>query len=298
VLFGVSLSAGAAQTASIAGTWSTSGDDGWGAQYFVITDAGGRLGGAGHQGPPSGNGAAFATITGSDSGGRVLIKLTYTTVSPGYVATLSGTVAADGSSMSGTWKSNADQSGTWTATRVGAASSGTPVLGHSVVAAAVSGHVLIELPGAHGFAALSGSSSVPVGSTVNVTSGRIRLTAAAASGPATQSSEFYDGEFKVTQARSGLTSLTLTGGTPCAAAAHTAAARRGLRQRELWGTGHGAFKTVGRFAAATVLGTEWLVADQCDGTLVKVARGEVRVENLVKHESFVLRAPHTYLARR
>jgi hypothetical protein len=298
ITFGVAVSAGAAQTASIAGTWSTSGDSGWAAQYFVITDAGGTLGGAVHSGAPGGKGKPFARITGSDSAGSVFIQLTYTTFSPGYVATLRGTVSADGSSMSGTWKDNGGGAGTWMATRVATPSTGTPVLAHSVVAAAVSGHVLVERPGAHGFVALTGSSSVPVGSIVNVTSGRIRLTAATAAGSATQSSEFYGGEFKLMQARSGLTSLALTGGTPCAAHAARAAAANGkLRQRKLWGVGHGAFQTVGHFAAATVLGTKWLISDTCAGTQVYVAEGEVRVTNLVTHRTQIVTGGMTVTVR-
>ena len=67
-------------------------------------------------------GEVFAAITGSVGGNKVTILTTYNSFSPGYVATFVGTLSADGSTMSGTWESNRNQSGTWTATRAGGAS--------------------------------------------------------------------------------------------------------------------------------------------------------------------------------
>jgi hypothetical protein len=187
------------------------------------------------------------------------------------------------------------------ATFYGVASAGatTPVLGRSVAAATVSGHVLIERPGTGTFVPLTGSTLIPVGSTVDATNGRVRLTAATASGHATRSGEFYDGEFRLAQARSGLTRLTLTGGTACArAAARAPKPAKSPRQRSLWGDGHGSFETVGDDAAATDLGTRWLVRDTCTGTLVRVTEGTVRVTDLVTGRSFSLSAPNSYFAKR
>ena len=45
---------------------------------------------------------------------------------------------------------------------------------------------------------------------------------------------------------------------------------------KLWGSGKGKFRTDGKYSAATVRGTIWLVQDQCNGTLTKVKRGTVR----------------------
>ena len=56
-------------------------------------------------------------ITGSQSGSSVSIVTTYEAdFDGGYVATFVGTVSAEDQSMSGTWSSNAGQSGTWSAT--------------------------------------------------------------------------------------------------------------------------------------------------------------------------------------
>ncbi|HEX6712087.1 MAG TPA: hypothetical protein VF066_01835, partial [Thermoleophilaceae bacterium] len=67
--------------------------------------------------------------------------------------------------------------------------------------------------------------------------------------------------------------------------------------RHLWGEGSGSFRTVGRYAAATVRGTTWLTDDRCDGTLIRVKAGAVTVRDLVKRRSFSLRAPREYLAK-
>ena len=45
---------------------------------------------------------------------------------------------------------------------------------------------------------------------------------------------------------------------------------------KLWGSGKGKFRTNGKYSAATVRGTIWLVEDRCEGTLTKVPRGTVQ----------------------
>ena len=61
--------------------------------------------------------------------------------------------------------------------------------------------------------------------------------------------------------------------------ATAAARRRKKRVRRLWGDGHGSFRTAGHYSAATVRGTRWLTEDRCDGTLTRVVRGTVEVED-------------------
>ena len=67
--------------------------------------------------------------------------------------------------------------------------------------------------------------------------------------------------------------------------------------RSVWGSGHGRFRTRGRFAAATVRGTIWLTEDRCDRTLVRVRRGVVSVRDRVRGRSVTVRAGKRYLAR-
>lgn len=117
----LSLSVASAQAANVTGRWVCCGSGGAGAQDFDITDSGGSLSGEGL----TPDGADFATISGSQSGDSVTIVTTYTAIEAGYVATFVGTVSSSDLSMSGTWTSNRDQSGTWTATSSGFSVSGT-----------------------------------------------------------------------------------------------------------------------------------------------------------------------------
>ncbi|HWF36839.1 MAG TPA: hypothetical protein VG295_15775, partial [Solirubrobacteraceae bacterium] len=57
-------------------------------------------------------------------------------------------------------------------------------------------------------------------------------------------------------------------------------------------------QTVGTNASATVRGTQWLTEDTCAGTLIRVARGVVSVDDFPHHRTFLLRAPHSFLAHR
>jgi hypothetical protein len=182
----------------------------------------------------------------------------------------------------------------------------TPTLAQTVVVRVVSGRVFIRYPrgkrqtpftgaiaagriaqaqpGAQsGFVPLNGASTVPLGSTIDTEEGRIALTSAANRAGATQTADFYDGVFTVTQADAGrpVTELRLRGlpyRANCAVgasrAAHAAAKRR---LGKLWGSGTGRFRTRGRFSAATVRGTKWLAVERCDGTLTQVTRGTVSV---------------------
>jgi hypothetical protein len=111
------LAAGAAQAriaGGVAGTWLCCGAGGAAAQNFYITAAKGQL----HGTAKLPTGRAFAKITGTFAGRKVKIVTTYlASFSPGYVATFTGTLSANGSKLSGRWKSNAGQGGTWVATR-------------------------------------------------------------------------------------------------------------------------------------------------------------------------------------
>jgi hypothetical protein len=65
----------------------------------------------------------------------------------------------------------------------------------------------------------------------------------------------------------------------------------------LRGTAKGHFRTTGRFAAATVRGTDWGVRDRCDGTLTVVRTGVVVVRDFRLRKDVIVRAGHTYLAK-
>jgi hypothetical protein len=106
---------GQARPASgITGTWNCCGGGGAAAQNFIIRSTGTTIHGVAKL--PSGR--VFATITGTLNGRKVKLVTTYNkNFSPGYIATFTGTLNTSRTSMAGAWRSNANQRGTWTATR-------------------------------------------------------------------------------------------------------------------------------------------------------------------------------------
>ena len=59
---------------------------------------------------------------------------------------------------------------------------------------------------------------------------------------------------------------------------------------QLWGNGKGKFRTNGKYSAATVRGTIWLVQDRCEGTLTKVRRGTVAVRDFKRKKTVTVKA--------
>ncbi len=178
-----------------------------------------------------------------------------------------------------------------------------PVLGKSVDAAPVSGVVLVKQRGKRRFVRLRAGERIPVGSTVDATHGRVRLTSAKDKAGHTTTGVFYAGVFRLTQVPAQgveITVLTLAGPKPsgCSAASSATVARRHPRKRKrsLWGNSEGDFRTKGAYASASERGTRWLTQDTCAGTLIHVAQGEVTVDDLPHHRTLLLKAPHSYLA--
>ncbi|MDP9293453.1 MAG: hypothetical protein M3O90_03360 [Actinomycetota bacterium] len=174
-----------------------------------------------------------------------------------------------------------------------------PVRGKSVIVGVVSGKVRVKRRGSSRFELLDGIEGMPVGSTVDASAGRVRLTSAAGAGT-TQTAEFYKGSFEVLQGKSSaLTELKLAGASlaSCHFKRARASAKRKRPLRRLFGDGKGSFRTRGRHAAATVRGTKWLTQDTCKGTLVKVSRGTVKVRDFTRKRTVTVRQGHSYLAR-
>jgi hypothetical protein len=178
-----------------------------------------------------------------------------------------------------------------------------PRFAHTVLLEPVSGEVLVSVPGQSAYARLTAARLVPIGTLVDTTSGRVRLTSAGPPSGQLQSGEFFRGIFQVRQSAygHGLVNLvirdTRTMRSMCTApAVHSAALSRRILGL-LRGTANGRFRTTGRFAAATVRGTDWGVRDRCDGTLTVVRRGVVAVRDFRLHKTVIVRAGQTYLAK-
>jgi hypothetical protein len=177
----------------------------------------------------------------------------------------------------------------------------TPQPGVIVGVEKVGGKVLVKRPGGK-FVPLVRATEIKVGSVVDTTRGTIKLTAGLGGGK-TNSANFSDGLFKIQQrhARNAYTTLVLQGGNfgVCRGrglSAFSIDATRKRQVRRLWGNGKGRFTTKGRYSSATVRGTHWLVQDRCDGTLTRVLRGVVTVQDFRKHKTISVGAGHTYLA--
>lgn len=181
-----------------------------------------------------------------------------------------------------------------------------PTLGVTGNLTPLSGVVRVKLPGSKHFVLLSAAAQVPLGTIVDATAGKVSVTTASVHG-GTQIAVFYLGEFKLTQARSGLALATLLGGRYAVcptskerlhlARANAARASRKHTVRKLWAESHGSYSTKGNYATGAAQGTRWLTQDLCEGTLITVISDRVTVTNLITHRRATVAAGKKYLAR-
>jgi hypothetical protein len=145
--------------------------------------------------------------------------------------------------------------------------------------------------------------TIPYGATVDVTRGSVLLKAdtgtltvngAGGIAAAFVLKRIKDGKKAVVELRLAKGDF---GACPKRTPSSTGGSAAAKTVRQLWGNGKGAFKTTGRYASATVRGTNWLTADRCDGTNVTVRRGVVRVADLPKRKQVTVPAGHSYLAK-
>ena len=168
-----------------------------------------------------------------------------------------------------------------------------PEIGKTVNIGVVSGTIRFRPPGENKFQVLGPSQTIPVGSSIDSTDGKVRLFAAKKGG-GTQKAVFFDGQFSVHQSkRSTLTDLKLEGGRSCPGGSGKVARRAG---RRLWGHGKGRTRTSGNNGSGTVRGTFWLTEDRCDGTFFRVKQGTVAVRDFTRHRTVILHAGQHYLA--
>jgi hypothetical protein len=178
-------------------------------------------------------------------------------------------------------------------------------LGSTVVVAPTAGRVRVKAPGAAGFTTLAAGQAVPVGAVLDTRAGTVALTTAL-DGGRTQTATFHSGVFQVRQSKTahGLTDIFLRGpavscGRSRASARAAAVAKRKPPRRQLWGRDkHGRFRTHGKNSVATVRGTSWVTTDTCAGTRTTVRAGAVSVRDVHRHRTTLVRAGHSYLARR
>ena len=185
---------------------------------------------------------------------------------------------------------------------------GPPEFGRTVNVQPVSGTVLVRLPGSRTFRLLKAGEQIPIGSVLDTTNGRVRLTSAKYRvGSETQTADFYAGVFRVRQPPSGRPRTVLKlvdehgrvrlGPAEVAQASRRRNGRRGRNRRNgLWGDGSGNFVSKGRHGSATVRGTIWFTEDRLDGTFFKVRSNTVLVRDFTRRRTVRLRAGESYLA--
>jgi hypothetical protein len=181
-----------------------------------------------------------------------------------------------------------------------------PAAGKTATVTIVKGTVTIKLPGGDEFAEIDATAAIPIGATLDTTKGTLRVVTSDAKG-GTQSGDFYEGVFKLSQKKGkSLTDLKLSGGSfkGCPKKAKKSAtlisskSKSSKSVRHLWGKASGKFRTVGKYASASDRGTTWLTDDRCDGTLIRVTKGSVSVRDKRRHKTIIVRKGHKYLARK
>jgi hypothetical protein len=168
--------------------------------------------------------------------------------------------------------------------------------------------VTLRTPGSAALQPLTAAGEIPIGSLIDAGRGVVRLTTAVDRLGHLQSATLWGGRFVIGQTASqhGMTTMTLAGRLSCHGRARRASLPATATQassrkssRILWGKdNHGHFSTRGQNSVATVRGTVWQTTDTCAGTVTYVKRGTVAVRDLRRHRTVVVRAGHSYLARR
>ena len=188
----------------------------------------------------------------------------------------------------------------------GTAPLSSPKFAQTVNVHPVSGTVLIKAKGAGQFHVLTAAEQIPVGSILDTTQGRVRLTSSKnRSGSQTETADFYRGVFRVLQPASGSPETVLNlvddlrsqpGGSARLSRANSR--RKGSPNNGLWGDGHGNYVTKGHNGSATVRGTIWFTQDRPDGTFFEAKKHSVLVRDFKTHRKILLHAGQQYLARR
>ena len=176
-----------------------------------------------------------------------------------------------------------------------------PVKGKTLQAQPVRGKVTVTLPGGR-VVPLESLRSIPVGSIVDATRGRVRITAEVRRG-GFETCDFYDGRFRLRQGGGAAATVDAqllappATSRPRAVAAAAAQKKRRAASRKLWGDGKGKFRIIGKHSSAAIRGTQWLVQETAEGTLTRVTRGVVTVRDVVRDRTVIVRAGGRYLAR-
>jgi hypothetical protein len=282
VLAVVSGSSGRALANPWTGTWDTE----WG--VMTLTQSGSQVTGT----YPHDTGHIAGTVTGN------LLKGRWTELptrkGPSDAGAVELTMSADGKTLTGRWNyagSPTSWNTNWNGTRVASAGGGgssPPPTGTPTGTVTVNGAPYV-------------SGAIPYGSTVDVTNGTLVLKADVGTLKVTGAGG-VSAAFKLVRGKDGtkpVVELRLVKGDFSVCPKRTTSAigaKASPVVRQIWGNGKGKFRTQGKYASATVRGTNWLTADRCDGTQVKVVRGVIQVSDFPKQKTVTVAAGRNYLA--
>ena len=172
-----------------------------------------------------------------------------------------------------------------------------PVMGKTATVVPSSGSVEVMRPGAHHFSTVKTVSSLPYGTVVNASKGNLQVIAAE-HGNTTESGQFYDGSFMLAQLPGGVVQATLTDRPKGCPEVFAPATATSAPKFQLWGHVKGKYRTRGHYGSASVQGTIWLTVETCDGTFFRVVEGVLTIRDFTRHKTVIVRAGHSYLARR
>ena len=171
----------------------------------------------------------------------------------------------------------------------------TPTFNDEVVVEPVRGTVLVCPPRSTRCVPLRAGDAIPMGSTIDTKKGEVELTSL-------PSPRWHAADREVLATASSASpsrrrSPSSRSPRSSTAPAAPAPPQKKPKSRKLWGDGKGKFRTKGRYAAATVRGTKWLVQDACTTTLVRVTQGSVSVRDQVRKRNVIVRKGKSYTAR-
>lgn len=265
------------------------------------------------------SGAVFAGWSGEGCSGTGICKLTMSAARSVTATFNSASTTSHGEEEAKKSETGATSGGSTSASAAQVDTKGSepqpaPIVGQSQTVGVTTGTVTVRLKGTSKFVPLSGASTIPDGSEVEATNGHVRITVATPNGHI-QSAEVWGGRFLIEQEHTGsgetrfILSLPLTGCSSTARKPHAEKALAsdaghskhgsGPTSRHLWVSEEGgSWGTTGRYVSTSVEGTRWLTLDECTRSVVKVAAGKVKVDDLVHHKTKTLTAGKSYVARR
>ena len=176
----------------------------------------------------------------------------------------------------------------------------SPVVGKSLVADGVSGTVEVKPPGTGKWTTLAPGVQLPFGTQIDTRKGKLTFETALPGGKK-QVADMWGGVSLMRQAADGMVDVYLGGPRPSCrkrAARSALAAKKPVRKLIWVKDKKGRFRSHGKNSVATVRGTLWMTQETCAGTLTRVREGAVAVRDLRLRRTVLVRAGHSYLARR